>query len=147
MTVLEVLQSMTAYFKKRNIDNPRLNAEHLLAHVLERTRMELYLEFERNLGETELAAIRDMLRAMLLIPGAAIASVSAYGHMGGVQEVAARSTPAEEALNLLQSKLNLWLRTASRIPGINPSDVQIVQVRARGLSTNYPQGEIVDKLS
>ncbi|MFZ3377464.1 MAG: peptide chain release factor N(5)-glutamine methyltransferase [Chthoniobacterales bacterium] len=60
MTVLEVLQSMTAYFKKRNIDNPRLNAEHLLAHVLERTRMELYLEFERNLGETELATLREL---------------------------------------------------------------------------------------
>ena len=51
MTVLEVLQSMTAYFKKRNIDNPRLNAEHLFAHVLGRTRMELYLEFEKNLGD------------------------------------------------------------------------------------------------
>src|ERR1700724_4068476 len=62
MTVLEVLQSMTAYFKKRNIDNPRLNAEHLLAHVLGRTRMELYLEFERELGETELAPLRELVR-------------------------------------------------------------------------------------
>src|SRR6266446_7704357 len=62
MTVLEVLQSMTAYFKKRNIDNPRLNAEHLLAHVLGCTRMELYLEFEKNLGETELATLRERVR-------------------------------------------------------------------------------------
>jgi len=62
MTVLEVLQSMTAYFKKRNIDNPRLNAEHLLAHVLGCTRMELYLEFEKNLGETELATLRELVR-------------------------------------------------------------------------------------
>src|ERR1700680_1245891 len=60
MTVLEVLQSMSAYFKKRNIDNPRLNAEHLLAHVLGRTRMELYLEFERNLDDTELATLRGV---------------------------------------------------------------------------------------
>ena len=62
MTVLDVLQSMTAYFKKRNIDNPRLNAEHLLAHLLGCTRMELYLEFERNLGETELATLRELVR-------------------------------------------------------------------------------------
>jgi release factor glutamine methyltransferase len=62
MTVLEVLQSMTAYFKKRRIDNPRLNAEHLLAHVLGCTRMELYLEFEKNLGETELATLRQLVR-------------------------------------------------------------------------------------
>ncbi len=62
MTVLEVLQSTTDYFKKRKIDNPRLNAEHLLAQVLGRTRMELYLEFERNLVETELAMLRELVR-------------------------------------------------------------------------------------
>jgi release factor glutamine methyltransferase len=62
MTVLDVLQSTTAYFKKRRIESPRLNAEHLLAHALGRTRMELYLEFERTLGETELAPLRDLVR-------------------------------------------------------------------------------------
>jgi release factor glutamine methyltransferase len=62
MTVLEVLHSTTAYFKKRKIDNPRLNAEHLLAHVLDRRRIELYLEFERALGENELATLRELVR-------------------------------------------------------------------------------------
>jgi release factor glutamine methyltransferase len=62
MTVLEVLRSSTEYLKKRNIDNPRLNAEHLLAHVLGRTRMELYLEFEHTLNEAELAPLREVVR-------------------------------------------------------------------------------------
>jgi len=62
MTVLGVLQSTTAYFKKRGIENPRLNAEHLLAHTLDRTRMELYLEFERILSEAELVPLRDLVR-------------------------------------------------------------------------------------
>jgi release factor glutamine methyltransferase len=62
MTVLEVLQATTAYFKKHNIESPRLNAEHLLAHLLRRKRIELYLEFERQLTETELAPLRDLVK-------------------------------------------------------------------------------------
>ena len=62
MTVLEVLQSATGYFQKRHIDSPRLNAEHLLAHVLSRKRMELYLDFERRLRESELAPLRELVK-------------------------------------------------------------------------------------
>jgi release factor glutamine methyltransferase len=62
MTLLEVLQSTTDYFKKRGIESPRLNAEHLLAHALKRKRIELYLEFERELSEDELAPLRELVR-------------------------------------------------------------------------------------
>jgi len=62
MTVLEVMQATTAYFRKHDIENSRLNAEHLLAHVLGRKRIDLYLEFERSLSESELAALRDLVK-------------------------------------------------------------------------------------
>jgi HD-GYP domain-containing protein (c-di-GMP phosphodiesterase class II) len=82
-------------------------------------------ESPESIGEAELAAIRDMLRTMLLIPGAAVASVSAYGHMGGVQEVAARSTLTEEAMNVLQSKLNLWLTKRGEAGGFVRTNITL----------------------
>jgi release factor glutamine methyltransferase len=61
-SLLDVLQSTTAYFTKHKIENPRLNAEHLLAHALGRTRMDLYLEFERPLNEAELVPLRELVK-------------------------------------------------------------------------------------
>jgi release factor glutamine methyltransferase len=61
-TVLEVLQSTTVYFERHKIENPRLNAEQLLAHMFGKTRMELYLEFERRLSEADLAPLRELVK-------------------------------------------------------------------------------------
>jgi release factor glutamine methyltransferase len=62
MTVLKVLQAATAHLKKHGVENPRLNAEHLLARLLGRNRIELYLDFERKLTETELGALRELVK-------------------------------------------------------------------------------------
>ncbi|MEY2540451.1 MAG: release factor glutamine methyltransferase, partial [Verrucomicrobiota bacterium] len=62
MSLLEVLKSTTVYFTKHEVESPRLNAEQLLAHLLGLSRMDLYLEFERNLSEEELAPLRDLVR-------------------------------------------------------------------------------------
>src|SRR6266446_4806619 len=62
MTVLQVLQSTAAYFQKRAIESPRLNAEHLIAHSLGKKRLELYLEFERPLSEPELVPLRALVK-------------------------------------------------------------------------------------
>lgn len=61
-SVLEVLTSTTAYFKDKGVESPRLNIEHLLAHILGKTRMDLYLEFDRPLGDTELNALRELVK-------------------------------------------------------------------------------------
>ena len=61
-TLLETLQSGTAYLEKRGVDEPRLNMEHLTAKVLGCTRMDLYLSFDRPLEESQLAPLRDMTK-------------------------------------------------------------------------------------
>ncbi len=62
-----------------------------------------------SLSEADFTAAAEVLRSILLIPGAVAATLSAFGHLGGVQEIASRSSLAEEAKNLIQSKLNVWL--------------------------------------
>lgn len=77
-----------------------------------------------SIGENELAAARDVLRSILLIPGAVAVTFSAFGHMGGLQEVAAKSTLTEEAKNVIQSKLNVWLTKRGEAGGFLRTTVQ-----------------------
>ena len=63
MTVLEVLNAATSYLQKQGVESPRLNAEHLLAHALGMAkRMDLYLAFDRPLGEKERAPLRELVK-------------------------------------------------------------------------------------
>lgn len=61
-TILKVLQWTTGHFRRRGIEQPRANAEVLLAHVLEMDRIQLYLHYDRPLGITELAGYRELVR-------------------------------------------------------------------------------------
>ncbi len=61
-SVLETITDGAGYLAKRGVENPRLNMEHLLAHVLKVRRMQLYLWFDRPLAEEELGPLRELTR-------------------------------------------------------------------------------------
>ncbi len=61
-TLLKLLRWTTEYFAGKAIDNPRLDAELLLAHVLKLDRVGLYLNFERPLIAAELDVIRPLVK-------------------------------------------------------------------------------------
>jgi release factor glutamine methyltransferase len=61
-TVLDLINRTTVYFKEKSIDNPRLNTERLLGHVLNMSRVQLYLAFERPVNQEELDYFRELVR-------------------------------------------------------------------------------------
>ena len=60
-TVLKVLQWTAGYLKDKGVDNGRLDAELLLAEVLQLDRVGLYLNYDRPLQADELAAYRQLV--------------------------------------------------------------------------------------
>lgn len=61
-TVLDTLQKGTSYLEKHGVEEARLNMQYLLAHALRCERMQLYLDFDRPLDESELEKLRDLTR-------------------------------------------------------------------------------------
>ena len=61
-TVLKVITWTTEHFQKKGMDNPRLDAEVLLAHLLGIDRMGLYLNYDTPLKEGERALYREMIQ-------------------------------------------------------------------------------------
>ena len=137
MTLLEVLQSTTAYFTNHKIENPRLNAEQLLAHTLRLSRMDLYLEFERNLAENELGPLRDLVkrRGQGEPLQHLLGTVEFCGHTFAIDKRAMVPRPeTEELVELLQSRIE---NRESKIIDVGTGSGVI----ALSLAAEFPEAE------
>ncbi|AIF53830.1 peptide chain release factor N(5)-glutamine methyltransferase [Pelosinus sp. UFO1] len=57
-TIQTILNWTRQYFLDKGVENPRLDAEVLLSHILDKERLYLYVHFDQPLEEKELAAFR-----------------------------------------------------------------------------------------
>ena len=60
--VVDLLSWTSRYFEQHGIPNPRLDAEVLLAHLLEKSRLELYLHFEMPVFQEHLTPFRELIK-------------------------------------------------------------------------------------
>lgn len=61
-TVLSMLEWATDYFNEREVPDPRLSIEWIVAEALNCKRLDLYLQFERPLSTKELNKIRPLVK-------------------------------------------------------------------------------------
>jgi hypothetical protein len=81
------------------------------------------------LTESSIAGVRSTLRAIVRLPGAVVAAFSAFGHLDGIQEIAARAPLSDEALSLLRSRLAAWLQSRGDNSGI-PAKANVIPTDA-----------------
>ena len=62
MTVLEILNRTKTFFEKKGVPDARLDAEYIISHGLGmKSRMDIYLNFEKPLTDAELDVLRQMV--------------------------------------------------------------------------------------
>lgn len=61
-TIGSILSWTTDYFQEKGLDTPRLDAEVLLAEVLKKDRLYLYVHFDQPLQDGELALFRQFVK-------------------------------------------------------------------------------------
>src|SRR5277367_1884045 len=62
MTVLELIESTTKYFAKHEVQSPRLTIELMLAEIMQKKRMQLYLEFDQEVDDAVLDRLRPLVK-------------------------------------------------------------------------------------
>jgi len=66
MTIIELLKSSTEHLKSKGITNPKTSCEILLSHVLGMKRLDLYLNYDRKVTDTELERFKKLYKRRLI---------------------------------------------------------------------------------
>ena len=116
MKIKEVLDKTAQFFKEKNLETPRLDAELLMSHGLKLSRVELYMKYEQPLAETEVQNLRDLVvRRSKGEPLAYI--VGEKGFMGEMFLVNPQVLiPRPETESMVEIVLDWYKKKPNRIP-------------------------------
>jgi release factor glutamine methyltransferase len=162
MTVLELLERTTRYFADHQVPSPRLTIELMLAEILNKTRMQLYLEFDQDVSETVMDRLRPLVKRRAEgEPLEYVLGVTTFaGHRIAVSPDVLIPRPEteillEEAIKLMQSDglPVLDVGTGSGILGLSLAkkfpllDIIAVDVCAKALAMATRNGDGAGKIS
>ncbi|WP_371372278.1 peptide chain release factor N(5)-glutamine methyltransferase [Sporomusa aerivorans] len=82
-TIGSILNWTRQYFGSKGIENPRLDAEVLLSHILGKDRLYLYTNFDQPLAPAELDSYRDAVKRRAL--RAPVAYITGYREFMGLE--------------------------------------------------------------
>ena len=165
-TVLEILQLSSDYLEKKGIESPRVNAELLLADVLNCKRLDLYLKFDQPLKEFEINKYREFLgrRAVFEPYQYIIGKSEFYGRVFNVDKNILIPRPetellVEEVINYGKSKSelkildigtgsgNIPITIALELPNSQLTSIDISSKAISAAINNSSKYEIKDHIS
>jgi len=118
MTILEVLNRSTNYLKDHQVENPRLNAELLLARSLNFSREGLYMRLHDQLEERDKEVLEKLIRRR--ISGEPLQYILEHQEFWSLDvKVDSRVLiPRPETELLVEQSLSILSKAPSRIPSV-----------------------------
>lgn len=114
-TILKVLQWTIEYFRDKGFEQPRADAEVLLAYVLGLERVQLYLNYDKPLSSEELTRFRGLVRRR--------AAYEPAQYITGKQEFWSLDFEVTPAVLIPRPETEMLVEKALEIAGDKPSFV------------------------
>jgi release factor glutamine methyltransferase len=139
MTVLELLENTTRYFAKHEVPSPRLTIELMLAEILQKTRMQLYLEFDQPVSEPVMDRLRPLVKRR--------ADGEPLEYLLGTTTFAGNRVAVSPDVLIPRPETEILLEEAIKL--IDPTGLPILDVGtgsgilALSLAKKFPQLEII----
>ena len=139
MTVLELLEKTTGYFAKHEVPSPRLTIELMLADIMQKTRMQLYLEFDQPVSDPVMDRLRPLVKRR--------ADGEPLEYLLGATTFAGHRVAVTPDVLIPRPETEILLEEAIRL--IEPEGLPVLDagtgsgILALALAKKFPQVEIV----